>query len=164
VVSVTHRPRLTPGTGPPVPIVQEAGWTPEPVWTQRLEEKSFTPRRESNPDRPVVQPVVRHYTAWASRLLMLLSSCGRKSSVILSLLVYRRFGSWAILSLCCGWRYNAVLLTLRWAICPYGSHGTPGLGLLTGVATNTFANSLQHTARLEFGAFKPHVCIWCLYT
>jgi hypothetical protein len=28
------------GKGPPVPIVQEAGWTPEPVWTQRLEEKS----------------------------------------------------------------------------------------------------------------------------
>jgi hypothetical protein len=26
---------------PPVPIVQEAGWAPEPVWTQRLEEKSF---------------------------------------------------------------------------------------------------------------------------
>jgi hypothetical protein len=29
------------GKGPPVPIVQEAGWTPEPVWTQRLEEKPF---------------------------------------------------------------------------------------------------------------------------
>jgi hypothetical protein len=24
-----------------VPIVQEAGWAPEPVWTQRLVEKSF---------------------------------------------------------------------------------------------------------------------------
>jgi hypothetical protein len=32
---------LTPGKGPPVPVVQEAGWAPEPVWTQRLEEKSF---------------------------------------------------------------------------------------------------------------------------
>jgi hypothetical protein len=29
-----------PGKGPPVPTVQEAGWAPEPVWTQRLEEKS----------------------------------------------------------------------------------------------------------------------------
>jgi hypothetical protein len=28
---------------PPVPIVQEAGWAPEPVWTQRLEDKSFAP-------------------------------------------------------------------------------------------------------------------------
>jgi hypothetical protein len=34
---------LPPGKGPPVPIVQEAEWTPEPVWTQRLEEKSFAP-------------------------------------------------------------------------------------------------------------------------
>jgi hypothetical protein len=31
---------LATGKGPPVPTVQEAGWTPEPVWTQRLEEKS----------------------------------------------------------------------------------------------------------------------------
>jgi hypothetical protein len=30
---------LAPGKGPPVPIVQEAGWAPERVWTQRLEEK-----------------------------------------------------------------------------------------------------------------------------
>jgi hypothetical protein len=32
---------LPPGEGPPVPIVQEAGWAQEPVWTQRLEEESF---------------------------------------------------------------------------------------------------------------------------
>jgi hypothetical protein len=34
----TSRPgrALHPGKGPPVPIVQEAGWAPEPVWTQRL--------------------------------------------------------------------------------------------------------------------------------
>jgi hypothetical protein len=50
---------LPPGKGPPVPIVQEAGWAPEPVWTQRLEEKSSA----SVGDRtPVVQSVVRHYT------------------------------------------------------------------------------------------------------
>jgi hypothetical protein len=29
---------LPPGEGLPVPLVQEAGWAPEPVWTQRLEE------------------------------------------------------------------------------------------------------------------------------
>jgi hypothetical protein len=28
--------------------------------------KILNPRRESNPDRPIVQPVVRHYTAWAT--------------------------------------------------------------------------------------------------
>jgi hypothetical protein len=32
---------LPPGKGPPVPIGQEAGWAPELVWTQMLEEKSF---------------------------------------------------------------------------------------------------------------------------
>jgi hypothetical protein len=44
------------------------GWVgPEPVWTQGLEEKSFTPAGDRN---PIVQPVVRHYTAWATVLLM----------------------------------------------------------------------------------------------
>jgi hypothetical protein len=32
---------LARGKGPPVPIVQEAGWAPEPVWTQRIKDKSF---------------------------------------------------------------------------------------------------------------------------
>jgi hypothetical protein len=54
-------PHFTPGKGPPVPTVQEAVWAPEPVWTQRLEEKFFRLCRESNLDRPVVQPVARHY-------------------------------------------------------------------------------------------------------
>jgi hypothetical protein len=46
---------LPPGKGPPVPIVQQAGWAPEPVWAQRLEKKSvplpgIEPR---SPGRPV---------------------------------------------------------------------------------------------------------------
>jgi hypothetical protein len=28
---------LPPGKGPPVPTGQEAGWAPEPVWTQTIE-------------------------------------------------------------------------------------------------------------------------------
>jgi hypothetical protein len=40
---------LAPGKGPPVPTVQEAGWAPEPVWTQRLEEKSFAPAGDRTP-------------------------------------------------------------------------------------------------------------------
>jgi hypothetical protein len=40
---------LPPGKGPPVPIVQEAGWAPEPVWTQRLEEKSLVPAGDRTP-------------------------------------------------------------------------------------------------------------------
>jgi hypothetical protein len=54
--------RHAPGKGPPVPIVQEAGRGPEPVWTQRLEEKSFAPAGEWT---PVIQSVVRHYIDWA---------------------------------------------------------------------------------------------------
>jgi hypothetical protein len=57
----TSRPgcALPPGKGSPVPIVQEAGWAPELVWTQRPEEKSSA----SVGDRTrVVQSVVRHYT------------------------------------------------------------------------------------------------------
>jgi hypothetical protein len=57
---------LPPGKGPPVPIGRETGWAPEPVWTQRIEETS-------NPDRPVGQPVVRHYTDWVTELLYFLS-------------------------------------------------------------------------------------------
>jgi hypothetical protein len=56
VSSHLHAPAA--GKGPPVPIGQEAGWVPEPVWTQRLEEKSFAPARDRT---PVVQTVVRHY-------------------------------------------------------------------------------------------------------
>jgi hypothetical protein len=36
-------PRFVPGRGPPVPILEEAGWASEPVWTQRLEEIYFSP-------------------------------------------------------------------------------------------------------------------------
>jgi hypothetical protein len=40
---------LPPGKGPPLPIVKEAGWAPEPVWTQRLEEKSSAPAGDRTP-------------------------------------------------------------------------------------------------------------------
>jgi hypothetical protein len=59
---------LASGKGPAVPIVQESGWAPEPVWTQRLQEKFFQLCRGSNLYRPVVQPVARHYTDWVTRL------------------------------------------------------------------------------------------------
>jgi hypothetical protein len=61
---------LAPGKGPPVPIVQEAGWAPEPVWTQKLEDKSFRLCRGSNLDHLVAQPVARHYTDRANWLTM----------------------------------------------------------------------------------------------
>jgi hypothetical protein len=39
----------------------------EPVWTQRLEEKSIRLCQGSNLNVPVVQPVARHYADWANR-------------------------------------------------------------------------------------------------
>jgi hypothetical protein len=51
------------GKYPLVPIGQEAGWASEPVWAQRLEEKSSAPVG----DRTLIaQPIVGHYTAWAT--------------------------------------------------------------------------------------------------
>jgi hypothetical protein len=48
---------LPPGKGPPVPIGQEAGWAPGPVWTQGLEEKSSASVGDRTP-----KFVVSHYT------------------------------------------------------------------------------------------------------
>jgi hypothetical protein len=57
------RRALPSGKGPPVPIEQEAGWAPEPIWTQGLEEKSSAPVGDRT---TIVEPVVRHYTNWAA--------------------------------------------------------------------------------------------------
>jgi hypothetical protein len=67
-----------PGKGPPVPIVQEAGWSPESTLTQRLEEKSFRLCRGSNLDSPVVQAVARHYSDSYPAHFMLI--CGENLS------------------------------------------------------------------------------------
>jgi len=47
VVSSTPRPHFTPGKDP-VPILQEAGWAPAPVWAGG----KSRPHRDSTPDRP----------------------------------------------------------------------------------------------------------------
>ena len=47
VVSVTPRPLFTPGKDP-VPIVQEAGWAPRPVWTV-AKNLAPSPHRDSIP-------------------------------------------------------------------------------------------------------------------
>jgi hypothetical protein len=61
-------PRFTPGKRTPGTHCTGAEWAPELVWTQRLEEKFSCLSRGSNLDSSVVQSVVRHYTAWATRL------------------------------------------------------------------------------------------------
>jgi hypothetical protein len=58
-----HAPAaLYPRERTPIPIGQEAGWAPELVWTQRLEETSSWLCRGSKLDHSVVQSVARHYT------------------------------------------------------------------------------------------------------
>ena len=47
MVSSTPRPHFTPGKAP-VPILQEAGWAPGPVWTAG----KSRPHRDSIPDCP----------------------------------------------------------------------------------------------------------------
>ena len=53
--SVTPRPMFTPGKDP-VPIAQETGWVPGPVWTraENLATPGFDPQ--------TVQPVASRYT------------------------------------------------------------------------------------------------------
>jgi hypothetical protein len=42
---------------------KDAGWAPEPIWTQGLGEKSSALVGDRT---PIVQPVVTHYTAWTT--------------------------------------------------------------------------------------------------
>jgi hypothetical protein len=56
VISVTPGRALPLGKGPPIPIGQEAGWAPEPVWTPTLEENPLAlpgiePRSHGRPVR-----------------------------------------------------------------------------------------------------------------
>jgi len=59
-VSVTPRPFFTPGKDP-VPIVQEAGWSPRPVWigAENLAPTGIRSR--------TVQPVASRYTVYATQ-------------------------------------------------------------------------------------------------
>ena len=57
--SAAHPGRFTPGKDP-VPIVQEAGWAPGPVW--KVVENVAPP---TGIDPRTVQPVASRYTDWA---------------------------------------------------------------------------------------------------
>jgi hypothetical protein len=65
VVSVTPRPRFTPGENTPGTHCT-GGWVgPRAGLDTEDRGKILCPWRGSNPDRPVVQPVVRHYTMFS---------------------------------------------------------------------------------------------------
>ena len=57
-----HAPAAFTPRKDPVPIVQEAGWTPEPVWigAENLDPPGF--------DLRTFQPVASRYTDYATRL------------------------------------------------------------------------------------------------
>jgi hypothetical protein len=66
VVSVTPRPRFTPGERTPGTHCT-GGWVGPRAGLDTADRgKILCPRRGSNPDRPVVQSVVRHYTDLAN--------------------------------------------------------------------------------------------------
>jgi hypothetical protein len=66
VLSVMPWPRFTPGKGPLVPTVQEAGWAPEPVWTHKLQGKISCLCQGLNLNHQVIQSIARLYTDWAT--------------------------------------------------------------------------------------------------
>jgi len=73
-VSITPRPLFTPGKDP-VPIVQEAGWAPGPVWTGV---ENLAPSGIQSPDRPArSQSLYRlRYPAHTVLIAPLLFFCG----------------------------------------------------------------------------------------
>jgi hypothetical protein len=63
---------LAPGKGPPGPPVLEAGWTPVPVWTQRLQEEIISPL-------PVIEPGSPGHPVRSQTLHWLSYPCSRSS-------------------------------------------------------------------------------------
>jgi hypothetical protein len=62
-----HAPAtLAPGKEMLAPIGEEAGWTPEPVWTTLRSEKSSS-YRDWNSELSVVQPVAIFFSSMAGK-------------------------------------------------------------------------------------------------
>jgi hypothetical protein len=81
VVSVTPRPRFSPGKRTPGTHCT-GGWVgPRAGLDKETKGKILCPCQGSSPDRPVVQPVVRHYTAWANPAHMGWSTCHKTASI-----------------------------------------------------------------------------------
>ena len=87
VVSSTPRPHFTPGIDP-VPIVQEAGWAPGPVWTGG----KSRPHRDSIPDRPARSQSLHRlsYPAHMS-VIILYIKCQTEIRILYSLVKYAIF-------------------------------------------------------------------------
>ena len=66
MVSSTPRPQFTAGKDP-VPIVQEAGWAPGPVWT----DGKSRPHRDSIPDSPAHSQSLYRLSYPAQRIIII---------------------------------------------------------------------------------------------
>jgi hypothetical protein len=64
-----------PEKGPPVPTVQEAGWAPEPVWTQEATGETLSPVPGIEPQSPG-HPARSQTLYWATRLTDLWNTKG----------------------------------------------------------------------------------------
>jgi hypothetical protein len=105
------RPGLTlpPGKGPPVPIVQEAGWAPEPVWTQRLEVKVLSPLPGIEPRSPG-RPARSETLHWATIFCSILCIWYQWLFIYLYLFMFQTLlASWNILNHSAG---TGLVLTL----------------------------------------------------
>jgi hypothetical protein len=119
VVSFTPRPLYPRGKTPPpsVPLGQEAGWAPEPVWTT-WRRQNYWPYRDSNSDPSVMKPVDSRCTDYATPNFSL---CLIKHHAI------KTYGEWGysstILDLGTRWRWVVGLTPGRTAL---GTHSIRG--------------------------------------
>ena len=70
MVSSTPRPLFTPGKDP-VPILQEAGWSPEAVWTGGISR----PHWDSIPDRPALSQSLYRLSYRIFKCIVYISVC-----------------------------------------------------------------------------------------
>jgi hypothetical protein len=91
VVSITPRPRLTPGKGPPVAIGEEAGCDSQLVWTQTLEKNPLPlPGIEPRPSSLSDCSTSSHQNAKANELRSSDLPCFQLLSVVVSEVVHIR--------------------------------------------------------------------------
>jgi hypothetical protein len=80
VVSFTSLPPYV-WEAAPVPIVEQAEWTPEPLWALWRREKSLAPTETRNGTPQLSNPYPSHYTDWAILAFFLILPYTVKSSV-----------------------------------------------------------------------------------
>jgi hypothetical protein len=167
-IAPTH---LRAGSALPIPIAQKAGWAPEPVWTQGLEEKSFALAGDRT---SIAHPVTRHYTDWATRLLAHIIECGitghegKRSWPNISGHLpgvtenYERYGSRCLQ----GWDRVNVDLSLTettpgLALVPCGAYCPSHTQVKTWSNIATVRTSWRHLPHRSLQCPRRKPCCWC---